>query len=139
MKKGLKKSVMHFLMLGMLVLLLAGAGKITAKAESAKQESTTAESAETESAKPVAVVQDDAGLLTDTEEKSLQEQMQEISNTYGCEMAVVTVDSYSESTIEAFADNISDQNDFGYGKAGGGILLVKLLLRRKARPHIRNC
>ena len=54
---------MHFLMLGMLVLLLAGAGKITAKAESAKQESTTAESAETESAKPVAVVQDDAGLL----------------------------------------------------------------------------
>ena len=131
MKKGLKKSVMHFLMLGMLVLLLAGAGKITAKAESAKQESTTAESAETESAKPVAVVQDDAGLLTDTEEKSLQEQMQEISNTYGCEMAVVTVDSYSESTIEAFADNISDQNDFGYGKAGGGILLALSMGDRK--------
>ena len=121
MKKGLKKAVMHFLMLGLLVLLFAGAGKITAKAESTKAES----------AKTVAVIQDNAGLLTDMEKKSLQEQMQQISNTYGCEMAIVTVNSYSENSIETFADDTSDQNDFGYGKANGGILLALGMADRK--------
>jgi uncharacterized protein len=50
--------------------------------------------------------------------------MQEISRQYDCEIAVVTVNSYDQSNITAFADDTSDQNDFGYGKSDGGILFA---------------
>ena len=78
-----------------------------------------------------AYVVDDAGLLTDTEKETLQAQMQEISSQYDCEIAVVTVNSYDQSDITAFADDTSDQNDFGYGKGDGGILFAISMGDRK--------
>ena len=78
-----------------------------------------------------AYVVDDAGLLTDTEKETLQAQMQEISSQYDCEIAVVTVNSYDQYDITAFADDTSDQNDFGYGKGDGGILFAISMGDRK--------
>ena len=67
-----------------------------------------------------AYVVDDAGLLTDSEENSLNETLKEISNRQNCQVVVVTTNSLDGKSAEAYADDYYDYN--GYGK--DGILLL---------------
>ena len=67
-----------------------------------------------------AYVVDDAGLLTDSEENSLNETLKEISNRQSCQVVVVTTNSLDGKSAEAYADDYYDYN--GYGK--DGILLL---------------
>lgn len=63
-----------------------------------------------------AYVVDDAGLLTDSEENSLNETLKEISNRQNCQVVVVTTNSLDGKSAEAYADDYYDYN--GYGKDG---------------------
>ena len=67
-----------------------------------------------------AYVVDDAGLLTDSEENSLNETLKEISNRQNCQVVVVTTNSLDGKSAEAYAGDYYDYN--GYGK--DGILLL---------------
>lgn len=58
---------------------------------------------------------DQADLLTDTQEDSLQKELDDISNKLDFDVAIVTVDSTGSRTPQAFADDYYDYNGFGMG------------------------
>ena len=70
-----------------------------------------------------AYVVDDAELLTDSEESSLNETLKEISNRQNCQVVVVTTNSLDGKSTEAYADDYYDYN--GYGE-DGIVLLVSM-------------
>jgi uncharacterized protein len=70
-------------------------------------------------------VYDNADLLSEQEEASLQEKCVEAAQQSKADFVIVTVDSLEGKTAEAYADDFFDYNGFGYeGKEGTGTLLL---------------
>lgn len=73
---------------------------------------------------------DQADLLTDTQEDSLQKELDDISNKLDFDVAIVTVDSTGSRTPQAFADDYYDYNGFGMGGNADGVLLLVSMAER---------
>ncbi len=71
-----------------------------------------------------ALVNDFADLIPDYDEETLNYKLEQISETYECEVAVLTVNSTDGKDITAFADDYYDYNGFGWGDNDDGIMLV---------------
>jgi len=67
---------------------------------------------------------DDADLLTDNEERTLNSKLERISEEYQCEVAIITVNSLGSKTATEYADDFFDYNGYGYGSNDDGILLL---------------
>lgn len=67
---------------------------------------------------------DDAGLLSDDEYDALLATLESVSAEYGCDVAVVTVDSLGGKSARDFADDYYDYNGYGSGDDRSGIMLV---------------
>lgn len=67
---------------------------------------------------------DDADLLTDSEERSLNSKLERISEEQKCEVAIVTIYSLNGKTATEYADDFFDYNGYGYGEEDDGILLL---------------
>ena len=67
---------------------------------------------------------DDADLLTDSEEKELNQQLDTVSEEQECDVIVVTVNSLNGKTVEEYADDYYDDNGYGYGENSSGILFL---------------
>ncbi len=70
------------------------------------------------------LVVDQANLLSDSEEKVLTERLEEISDRFVLDLAVVTVTDFGGKTPEAFADDFYDYNGYGRGEDADGALIV---------------
>ena len=73
---------------------------------------------------------DQADLLTDTQETSLQQELDNISEKLNFDVAIVTVDSTGSRTPQAFADDYYDYNGFGMGTNADGVLLLVSMAER---------
>lgn len=71
-------------------------------------------------------VVDEAGLLCPDEIAALEEKAGQITDTYGMDVVILTVDDFYavSSSIEVFADNYYDNNGYGIGEEGHGVILV---------------
>lgn len=71
-------------------------------------------------------VVDGAGLLTYSEEQSLENYILNIikKHDYGYDIVVVTTNSTDGKSPEAYADDCYDYNDYGYDSSGSGLLLM---------------
>lgn len=67
---------------------------------------------------------DDAGLLTQTEIADLETQAKALSDRYGMDIVIVTVDDLNGKSSESFADDYYDDNGYGIGLDFSGILLL---------------
>ncbi len=76
-----------------------------------------------ESNRPSRLV-DHADILTYSEEKELNQQLDTISENQECDVVVVTVDSLDGKSVESYADDYYDDNGYGYGEEESGILLL---------------
>jgi len=70
------------------------------------------------------LVQDGAGLLTDSQVQALITSLTKISEARQCEVAVVTVNSLDGKTAQQYADDYYDYNGYGYGTDDSGVLLL---------------
>lgn len=69
-------------------------------------------------------VVDDAELLTDSEEKSLESQIKTITDKYDFDIVIVTADTLDGKTPTAYADDFYDYKGYGAGKDHDGMLLL---------------
>lgn len=69
-------------------------------------------------------IADFADLLSDSEESSLSDTLDEISERQQVDIVVVTVDSMEGESAEAYADDFYDYNGYGFGNERDGILLL---------------
>lgn len=67
---------------------------------------------------------DDAGLLTESEEKDLLDQLNEISERQQVDVVVVTVESLEGASAMEYADDFYDGNGYGFGSEKDGILFL---------------
>lgn len=67
---------------------------------------------------------DEAGLLTENEIRKLERRAQALTDQYGMDVVIVTVDSIGGKTVESFADDYFDNNGYGIGPSDSGILLL---------------
>ena len=70
------------------------------------------------------LVVDQADLLSDEEEKQLVARLEEISDRFVLDLAVVTVTDFGGKTPEDFADDFYDYNGYGRGEDADGALIV---------------
>lgn len=76
-------------------------------------------------------VVDGAGILTDSEEAELLQTLNEISERQQFDIVVVTTASLEGKDITAFTEDFYDENDYGFGEAyDGAILLVDMESRQ---------
>lgn len=76
-------------------------------------------------------VVDMADLLTDSEEEKLQEQLTKTAEKYQCDVVAVTTDSCEGKSPQDYTDNFYYENDYGYGDAIDGIILMVSMEERK--------
>lgn len=84
--------------------------------------------------KGLPLVFDQAGILTESEVQALTEQAQEISQSYPCDVHIITVDDYSNyvnGTIEKCAEDIRTGYDLGRGDDRDCIVLLLSMRNRK--------
>ncbi len=67
---------------------------------------------------------DEADLLTDEEESSLLEKLDEISERQKCDVAIAAVNGLEGKTAMEYADDFYDYNGYGMGSDRDGILLL---------------
>jgi uncharacterized protein len=67
---------------------------------------------------------DDAGLLTDSEESSLNSRLERISEEQECDVVIVTVYSLNGKTSTEYAEEFFEYYNYGYGDKDDGILLL---------------
>lgn len=72
------------------------------------------------SGKPLVV--DNAGLLTPAERDALEARAKSISETYGCEVVILTVNGTGGKSAQDYADDFFVYSDYGYGTDRSGIL-----------------
>ena len=77
------------------------------------------------------LVQDEADLLTDEEESLLLDKLQTLTDEYGCEVAVATVESKKGYEMNFFTDHYFDENGYGLGENYDGILFMVSIRDRK--------
>ena len=63
-------------------------------------------------------------ILSGDEAEQLNEQLDEISHNQNFDVTAALVDSLSGESVEAYADNLYDDCDFGYGDERDGVLLL---------------
>ncbi len=71
-----------------------------------------------------ALANDLAQLMSLEDTQTLNAKLEQVSELYECEIAVLTVNSTDGKDITAFADDYYDYNGFGYGENADGIMLV---------------
>lgn len=69
-------------------------------------------------------LEDEADILTDSQEQILMQKLDEISERQQCDVAVVTVYSLMGKSAQDFADDFYDYNGYGMGTEDSGILLL---------------
>lgn len=69
-------------------------------------------------------VVDDAGLLTDNEEKILESQIKTITDKYDFDVVIVTANTLNGKTPMEYADDYYDYEGYGAGKNHDGMLLL---------------
>lgn len=80
----------------------------------------------TASAEAADKVVDNANILTDSEESGLEKDILEIIKKYGSKYDITVVTTYGTGgkSIEAFADDLYDNSDYGYGPEHSGVILA---------------
>ena len=71
-----------------------------------------------------ALINDLADVIDEEDEEILNTKLEQISESYECEVAILTADSTNGMDITVFADDFYDYNGFGYGYNDDGIMLV---------------
>ena len=69
-------------------------------------------------------VVDDADLLTENEEKSLENQIKAITDEYDFDVVLVTADTLGGKSPMEYADDYYDYNGYGANKDCDGVLLL---------------
>lgn len=69
-------------------------------------------------------VYDDADLLTDEEEADLAARIDVLRDELGMELVIVTTDDSQGKSAQEYAEDFYDDNGFGYGAEGDGLLLL---------------
>lgn len=69
-------------------------------------------------------VVDNADLLTDAEEASLEEQYTQIAEKYQYDIAVVTTNTLNGKSAQDYADDYYYDNGYGYGESRDGLMLL---------------
>ncbi|NLA73067.1 MAG: hypothetical protein GX848_04480 [Clostridiales bacterium] len=67
---------------------------------------------------------DKADILTNSEEKKLNELIENIMSDYLFDVVILTVNSIGNKTVQEFADDYYDYNHYGYGENSDGILFM---------------
>lgn len=74
---------------------------------------------------------DDAGLLEALQAKELEERLDQISEEYACDVAIVVEESIDGREIRDYADDFFDDYDYGMGEHHSGILLLVTMSERE--------
>ena len=74
---------------------------------------------------------DYAGLLEDDEAETLEEKLDQISEDYDCDVAVVTEESINGAEPMDYADDYFDYKGYGMGEDKSGILFLVTMSERK--------
>lgn len=77
-----------------------------------------------DSSKGTPRVTDDADLLSDSEERQLEDKLAKISEKYDCDVIVLTVDNIGSVDPNKYANDFFTSNGFGMGKADSGVSLM---------------
>ena len=64
------------------------------------------------------------GLLSEDEEATLNEELDDISHNQNFDVTAALVNSLDGQTVEAYADNLYDNCNYGYGDDRDGVLLL---------------
>lgn len=83
-----------------------------------------------EESHPVRLV-DDAGLLEASQIQELQDRLDQISEEYECDVAIVTEESIGGMNIRDYTDDFFDDHDYGMGEDHSGILLLVTMSERE--------
>lgn len=67
---------------------------------------------------------DNADLLSDSEEKILNDRIDDIISTYDFDVVILTEESIGDSSPMAYADDYYDYNGYGANSAGDGVLFL---------------
>lgn len=67
---------------------------------------------------------DQAGLLTDDAVSTLNEKAQNLADTYGMDVVILTVDSLDGKSSMEYADDYYDDNGYGIGENHSGVLFL---------------
>jgi len=76
---------------------------------------------------------DDADLLTDSEEATLVQQLEDVSHACDAQIVIATIASMEGGDIDAFVDDLYDSMGFGYGENQDGVLLLVCMDPREYR------
>jgi uncharacterized membrane protein YgcG len=79
---------------------------------------------ETVSERQMPLLVDGADLLDGAQEQEVLGMLEEASNRHECDVAIVTVGSLEGKTAMEYADDFYDNNGYGYGEEGDGILFL---------------
>ena len=74
---------------------------------------------------------DDGDLLSEQEEKRLESRLDQISEDYDCDVAVVTEESINGAEPMDYADDYFDYKGYGMGEDKSGILFLVTMSERK--------
>ncbi len=76
---------------------------------------------------------DEADLLTDSEERSLLDRLDSVSETYKVDVLIVTLETIDGYLADEYIEAFYDINDFGYGENRDGVLLLIAMEEREYR------
>ena len=76
---------------------------------------------------------DNADLLTESEEKSLTDRLDSVSEKYKVDVIIVTVETVGNYTSDMYINKFYDENNYGYGSGHDGVLLLVAMKERDYR------
>lgn len=76
---------------------------------------------------------DDADLLTDSEEATLVQKLEDVSHTYNTQLVIATLPALNNGNIDDFVEYLYDSMNFGYGETREGVLLLICMAPREYR------
>ena len=79
------------------------------------------------------LVYDEAELLNDSEELTLEEKLADLSSKHGAQIVVCTIESMDGGDIDEFLGYLYDEMGFGYGDNHDGVLLLVCMDPREYR------
>ena len=80
---------------------------------------------------------DNANILSPDEEIALENQAQQLRQTYEYDIVILTVDSLEGKSAQEFADDFYDEHGYGYDEEGSGLLF--LLAMNEREWYISTC
>lgn len=116
------KKRLFSLLLAVLLLLLLPAAALAAEAESPAEEPMD-----------FPFVLDNAGLLSDNQRTTLEQQAAELTEKHGCSLYIVTVPDHTQFNYDVYeaAKGIFDYYALGYGDGKDGVLLLLSMADRR--------